>query len=174
MNHAGLGFHTRARSKTSASGFTLPPNPPRKTPSVPTPSVPTPSVPVRVHSGGASDRRPAHDNRGAPATSGDAQRLYDEMQVVYAQAKGSLRVRADLDDGASETSSVPHDTWLQLLYPMRQTANANTHRVFMRFKCVDPDTGQLSIAWACVHERDKQTGLMSRHVGPFTLFPGSD
>ena len=172
MNHAGLGFHTPGRAKApprSASGFGLTSNPLRKM------APPTP-IPTRAHSDDEGDRRPATDGRrrkNAIAPTSQAQPLYDEMQVVYAKSLASLRVRTDLEDGASETSSVPCGTWLQLIYPMREVQNATMQRVFMRSKAVDADTGQLSTTWACVYETDKDTGSPARHVGEFTLFPAS-
>ena len=172
MHHAGLGFHTPGRNKApprSASGFGLTSNPLRKLPP------PTP-MPMRVHSDDEADRRPVPDGRRRKDAAGpvsNMQPLYDEMQVIWAKSLASLRVRTELEDGATETSSVPCGTWLQLVYPMREVQNAVTQRVFMRSRSVDPETGQLSLTWACVHETDKETGSTTRHVGDFTVFPAS-
>ena len=94
-----------------------------------------------------------------------ADALYNEMQVVYAKSKSSMRTRVHVDDGATETSNMPTDVWLHLLYPMKEIENASTRRIFMRCKMVDEDTGQLHVLWACIFEVDKKTDVTTRHVG---------
>jgi hypothetical protein len=171
MHHAGLGFHTPGRRTAAPRGGTgigtMTNLPARK----PTQSTTQPTAAVLDSAEQDDKKRPSLRRRDDVTQETRCESLYMEMQIVCAQAKASLRVRADLIDGASETSSIPADTWLHLMYPMKEIENLSTRRVFMRCKTVDADTGQLHMSWVCILETDKDSGAITRHVGNFTLYP---
>ena len=170
MHHAGLGFHTPGRRTVAPRGGT---GIGTTTTALRRPAHTAIPPTVAVDEGVAQEekRTSSYRRRYDAVDETQCESLYMEMQIVCAQAKASLRVRTDLIDGASETSSIPADTWLQLMYPMKEIENLSTRRVFMRCKTVDADTGQLHISWVCVIETDKETNVTMRHVSKFTLCP---
>ena len=100
--------------------------------------------------------------------------LYSEMQVVFAKAKREIPIfdqarytLAEAASGANSSITVKKNTLMHLSYPMKQLDTSNGRKYFMRCKQVNPNTGQLSMHWACIME--KNGNKTTRYIGDFML-----
>jgi len=105
--------------------------------------------------------------------------LYEEMQSLFGRPSTRnipiLTHSVTVDEYArvgGETTLVhlTETEWLSLVYPMKHIKlSENKTQSLMRWKRIDKDTGQLSLDWVVVYERDEQ--VETRYISEFSLYP---
>lgn len=109
-------------------------------------------------------------------------KLHTEMQFVYAKTKCILRGKECKGDaektlaeirklnGKHEFEKVADpDTWVMLAYPMEPLEIYDGIEYVMRCKTVNKNSGQITVYWVVVYE--KQGGREKRSISEFSMYP---
>lgn len=107
-------------------------------------------------------------------------KLFTEIQILYGYTRLPLHgilCNSDEDSLACfdtlESKTMEHvakeNEWVMLMYPMKNVKTEAGTQTFMRCKTVDPQTGQISVAWVVVFQciDDENT----RFIQKFSLVP---
>ena len=101
--------------------------------------------------------------------------LYNEIQAVYGKpSQGFLyAIEGSIEDYESkkcECMKTPIEKWAMLIYPMKSIKLNDRHtQSLMRYKQIDPITGQLTLKWVVVYEKDDEKEI--RYISEFSLTP---
>lgn len=105
--------------------------------------------------------------------------LYDEMQTIFGKVDSdTIKVipsSMNIEDYEAnpkpilEEYSLQNEKWLLLVYPMKNIQVSENHvQSFMRWKRVDKYTGQLSMHWVVIYEKNNDDE--KRHISEFSSY----
>ena len=191
MSLNALGFHSEKRTPPRFAGASYPPlhaKPSSMLPPLPThypseaPPLPSAagSTPTRerlvagrveyleVEQKRANDALVQCDTK-VDALRADVHAAYDEAHAVFARATEDLPGTDDLAGSEAGAAIVAKSGELLARLPARARRDRRGERVRMRCKTVHPATGQLSLTWVTVYE--KQGAVHVRRIGDFSVHP---
>lgn len=106
-------------------------------------------------------------------------RLYDEMQTIFGKVDSDIIkvIPSSMNIENYEAEPKPileeyllqNEEWILLVYPMKNIQVSENHvQSFMRWKRVDKFTGQLSLHWVVIYEKNNDEE--KRHISEFSSY----